>query len=69
MSDAPPPVPRRCRRSISDWMIAGVCGGLAAHLGIDPLIPRVAFVLFALGGGGGVLLYVVMWILMPQEEL
>ena len=49
-------------------MIAGVCGGLAAHLGIDPLIPRVAFVLFALGGGCGVLLYVVMWILMPQEE-
>jgi phage shock protein C len=49
-------------------MIAGVCGGLAVHLGLDPLLVRVAFVLFALGGGCGVLLYIILWILMPQEE-
>lgn len=68
MSDTPSPVPRRCRRSRTECMIAGVCGGLAVHLGLDPLLVRVAFVLFALGGGCGVLLYVVLWILMPPEE-
>ena len=68
MPDTPPPAPRRCRRTVNDRIVAGVCGGLAEQLGLDPFIIRVAFVLFALGGGG-IVLYIVMWVLVPQEEL
>lgn len=55
------------RRS-SDRVIAGVCGGLGRYLGVDPVLLRIAFVLLALAGGGGVVLYVVAWILIPEEK-
>ena len=45
-------------------MIAGVCGGLAEHLDLDPLLIRLLFVLIALTPGG-ILLYLVLWVLMP----
>ena len=60
--------PRRLRRSRDERVIAGVCGGLARHLGVDPVLIRIAFVVLALAGGGGLLLYVVSWVLMPEEK-
>jgi phage shock protein PspC (stress-responsive transcriptional regulator) len=51
----------------SDRIVGGVCSGLAAGLHIDPLWVRVAFVLLALVQGIGVLLYLVLWILMPER--
>jgi phage shock protein C len=59
--------PRLLRRSRSNRVIAGVCGGIGRYLGVDPVLIRVAFVVLALAGGGGVLLYIVGWILMPEE--
>lgn len=56
------------RRSRNDRHIAGVAGGLARHLGIDPIIIRVAFVVLAFFGGAGVLLYVGAWLLVPEED-
>jgi phage shock protein C len=60
---------KRLARSRSDRMIAGVCGGLADYFGIDPVFIRLAFVLFEVltAGAGGILLYVVLWAIMPEE--
>jgi len=57
----------RLRRSRSDRKVAGVAGGLGRHLDIDPVILRVAFVVLAFFGGAGLLLYGVMWLLVPEE--
>jgi phage shock protein PspC (stress-responsive transcriptional regulator) len=58
----------RLRRSAHDRKVAGVAGGLARHLDIDPLILRVAFVVLAFFGGAGLLLYGACWLLVPEEE-
>jgi phage shock protein C len=55
------------RRSKEDRVIAGVCAGLGRYLGIDPVLLRIAFVVLAIAGGGGILLYVVSWILIPEQ--
>jgi phage shock protein PspC (stress-responsive transcriptional regulator) len=57
----------RIRRSTSDRRVAGVAGGLARHLDIDPLIVRVAFVVLTFFGGAGLLLYIACWLLVPEE--
>lgn len=60
--------PRLLRRSRDDRVIAGVCGGLGRYLGVDPVLIRVAFVVLAIAGGGGLVLYIVSWILIPEER-
>ena len=60
--------PRVLRRNRTDRVIAGVCGGLGRYLGVDPVLLRIAFVVLAIAGGGGILLYVVSWILIPEER-
>ena len=69
-SDVPPtPTPTpRLRRSTTDRMVGGVCGGLADYTGIDAVLWRVAFVALTLLGGSGVLLYAVLWVLMPAPS-
>ena len=59
---------RKLYRSKSDRMLGGVCGGLAQLLDIDPTIVRVVFVFLALLGGHGVLLYLILWLIMPPED-
>lgn len=58
---------KRLTRS-NNKMIAGVCGGIANYLGIDPTIVRIAYVLMVLFAGFGILLYVILWIVMPKSE-
>jgi len=48
--------------------VAGVAGGLARHLDVDPLVVRVAFAVLALVGGAGVLLYAVAWAVVPEDD-
>ncbi len=55
---------KHLRRS-KDQMIAGVAAGVAEYFDIDPVIIRLAFVALALLGGHGVLIYIIMWIVMP----
>jgi phage shock protein C len=55
-------------RSKSDRMIAGVCGGLANYFNIDPVIVRLVFVVAVLFGGISPLVYVILWIVMPEES-
>ena len=56
-------------RSAQDRMLAGVCGGLAAQFGVPTALVRLAFVLMSLFFGGvGLVIYVVLWVVMPVEE-
>lgn len=67
-TDARPPVaPIRppLRRSRDNRVIGGVCGGFAEYLGIDPVLVRVVLVVLAIFGGG-VLLYLAAWLLIPE---
>ncbi|UCG23694.1 MAG: PspC domain-containing protein [Chloroflexota bacterium] len=58
----------RLMRSETDKMIAGVCGGIAAYLGIDAVFVRLAFLLLCFASGIGLLLYLVLMIIMPSES-
>ena len=49
-------------------MIAGVCAGLAEYFSIDVTIVRLAWVLFALAGGSGILAYIIALIIMPTKQ-
>jgi phage shock protein C len=54
-------------RSVKQRVIGGVAGGLAEYFDIDAVIVRLVFVLVALAGGGGVLVYIVLWIVLPEN--
>ena len=56
-------------RSRSEVMLGGVCGGLADFFGLDVTVIRVIFVVMAILGGHGVLIYLLLWIIAPQEPL
>lgn len=58
----------RLVRSRDNRMIAGVCGGLARALGIDATIVRLVFLLAVFAGGASPLIYIVLWIVMPEES-
>jgi phage shock protein C len=55
-------------RSRTDQMIGGVCGGLANYLGVDTTLVRLVFVLLVLGNGAGVLIYLLLWMVIPRED-
>lgn len=55
------------RRSRTDRHIAGVAGGLARHLDIDPIIVRISLVVLVFFGGAGLLLYAAGWLFVPEE--
>ena len=58
---------KRLTRMEDGRMIAGVCAGLARYFGVDPTVVRIIFVLLALFAAGGVLLYLILWLIMPVE--
>lgn len=59
--------PARLYRSRDDRVVAGIGGGLGRYLGIDPVLVRIAIVVLALMGGGGVLAYLIAWLVIPEE--
>ena len=60
--------PRKLYRSQSQRMIAGVCGGLAEYFNVDATLMRVLFLLLAVFGGSGIVIYIVMWIIVPDAR-
>lgn len=59
---------RQFRRSRTNRRLVGVCGGLGAYFGINPTWIRLLFVLLGLPGGApGILLYLLLWVVMPEE--
>ena len=47
-------------------MIGGVCAGIADYLGLDPTIVRIAWILTVFFAGFGILLYLILWLVMPK---
>ncbi len=58
----------RLTRSNTDKIVAGVCGGLAEYLEIDPVLVRLGFLVLFIASGIGIPIYVILWIVMPEED-
>jgi phage shock protein C len=58
---------RKLYRSKTNRQLAGVCGGLAEYFNLDVTLIRVLFVLLAVLGGSGLVIYVAMWIIVPKQ--
>ena len=56
------------RRSKSNRILTGVCGGIGEFLNVDANLIRLAFAVFTLLGGSGVLLYLIAWLVIPEED-
>jgi phage shock protein C len=61
-------MPKRLYRSAKDRVVSGVCGGLADYFDIDPLLIRIIFIILALSGGLGILIYLAAWIIIPRQN-
>ena len=58
---------KKLYKSDKDKKICGVCGGIANYFDVDPTIIRLAWVIFTLAGGSGLLAYIIAAIIMPQD--
>jgi phage shock protein C len=58
----------RLTRSANDKILGGVCGGLGHYFGIDPVIIRLIFIGLLFAGGMTVVLYPILWLVMPEAE-
>lgn len=58
---------KKLYRSNKDKMLGGVAGGLAEYFAIDPTLVRIIFVVSLFAGGAGVLAYIILWIVVPEE--
>ena len=58
---------KKLYRSNSSCMIAGVCGGIADYFHIDPTLVRLAWIIFCMAGGSGVLGYIIAALVMPED--
>ena len=52
----------------ADRRIAGVCGGVAEYLNVDPTVVRIIYILLVLCGCVGLLVYLIMWLVMPERN-
>ncbi len=60
---------KRLYRSAKSKVFGGVAGGIAEYFDIDPIIIRLLFVIIAFAGGGGVIVYLILWIALPLEPI
>ena len=58
---------KKLYRIPSEGMLGGICAGLGEYLAVDPTVVRLIFILFVLAGGSGLLLYLIMWLLVPVK--
>src|SRR5260221_7770454 len=63
-----PPVNKKLVRDSRRKVLGGVCAGLAHYFGVDTVWPRLIFALLTLGYGGGLILYLILWIALPADE-
>jgi phage shock protein C len=59
--------PKKLYRIPSEGRIGGVCAGLGEYLNADPTVIRLVFVLLTLAGFSGVLIYLIMWLVVPEK--
>jgi phage shock protein PspC (stress-responsive transcriptional regulator) len=67
-AEAEAPTQKRLFRDTHNAWLAGVCAGLGKYFGIDPTIIRLIFIALLFFGGGGVLLYIVLWLIVPEAR-
>ena len=60
--------PRKLYRSHTNRWMAGVCGGLGEYFNIDATLIRVLFVVITVFGGAGLIIYLAMWIIVPNAS-
>ena len=60
---------KRFYLSTTDKKLTGVCGGIAEYFDIDPLLVRIAFVILTMAYGGGLLVYILLWLLAPKSPM
>lgn len=60
--------PTQLYRSESDRYLGGVCGGIAAYFNLDSTLVRLFFIAIILLGGSGVLIYLILWVIIPSES-
>lgn len=58
----------RLYRSRTNTVIGGVCGGLGEYLNVDPILFRILFALALIIGGSGLLVYIILWIVIPERK-
>jgi phage shock protein PspC (stress-responsive transcriptional regulator) len=58
---------KKLYRSRKNRMIAGICGGLAEYMDVDPIIVRLITLMLVLSAGGGLIAYIVAWLVVPEE--
>ena len=58
--------PRHLYRSDRQRILGGICGGLGEYFGTDPVWFRLGFVVLTIAGGSGILIYLVMWLIVPR---
>jgi phage shock protein C len=58
---------RKLYRSRTNRKLAGICGGLGQYFNVDATLLRVLFVLLAVLGGSGLILYLALWVIVPRE--
>ncbi|MBQ7248854.1 MAG: PspC domain-containing protein [Deltaproteobacteria bacterium] len=57
---------KKLHKSATNRMLAGVCGGVAEYLGVDPTVVRLVWAIFTILGGAGLLAYIIAAIIMPE---
>jgi len=58
---------KRLYRSGKDRVLGGVCGGIGEFFEVDPVLVRLAWVLFAILYGAGILAYIIAWVIIPRN--
>ena len=59
---------KKLTRSTTDRRIAGVCGGVAKYLNVDPTVIRILFLIGLFVAGGGFIAYLIIWICAPEDN-
>ena len=59
---------KKLYRVENDRILGGVCGGVAEYFNLDPSLVRVGLALFCLLGGAGIVLYIIMWLIVPTKS-
>ncbi len=60
---------KKLYRSVTDKKLGGVCGGIAEYLDVDPTVIRLAWILFTLLGGAGILAYIIALLVMSNPPV
>lgn len=58
---------KRLYRSKKSRILGGVCGGIAEYFDVDPTLIRLAWILFTLAYGAGIIAYIIAWIIIPEK--